>query len=336
MFSGKQMLYPLPYTQGKAAEGVVTMAIPDYQSCMKPMLQILAKESEMRLRQLNEALADHFGLTEEERAVLLPSGRQQVYRNRGGWAKTYLLKAGLIESTRRGYAQITDEGRAVLQRNPDSLNTRYLRDHFAAFRDFQQASRPDKNHETDVSSTVDDQVESGEDEITPEERLEQSYQRLRSELVAELLDRIHASTPEFFEQLVVRLMVAMGYGGTLKDAGQAVGKSGDEGIDGVIKEDRLGLDVIYLQAKRWANPVGRPEVQKFVGALHGKQARKGVFITTSNFTHEADDYARVVETKLILLDGERLANLMIDFGVGVTTVATYELKRVDSDFFGEE
>ena len=311
------------------------MPVPDFQSCFRPLLQLLSQRGELQSREAVDALADQFKLTDEERRQLLPSGRQTLIHNRVGWARTYLKKAGLLEAPRRGFVSITGEGRKALGVDPKPFNVRYLKDNYPAFKAFHEVSRSDgqgaENEEAGESS-------SGQiaDTVTPEERLERSYQRLRSELAAELLDRVQAGTPEFFEQLVVRLMVSMGYGGTLKDAGQAIGRSGDEGIDGVIKEDRLGLDVIYLQAKRWANPVGRPEVQKFVGALHGKMARKGVFITTSSFTREADEYASKVETKLILINGERLANLMIDFNVGVTTATTYELKKVDSDFFGDE
>ena len=313
------------------------MPVPDYQSCMKPLLRILAERGELHLRQATEALADHFGLTADQRAELLPSGRQQVYRNRGAWAKTYLLKAGLVETPRRGFVRITAEGRDLVARDPTVLNTRYLRDNYPQFREFQQMRRDQAiDRDTGIAARDHEPQTEGEETVTPEESLEQSHQLLRTTLAAELRERVQAGTPEFFEQLVVRLMVSMGYGGSLRDAGQALGRSGDEGIDGVIKEDRLGLDEIYLQAKRWANPVGRPEVQKFVGALHGKRARRGVFITTSSFTREAQDYVRLIETKLILIDGDRLAGLMIDHGVGVTTVQTYELKKIDSDFFGEE
>jgi restriction system protein len=311
------------------------MPIPDFQSCFRPMLALLSQHGEMPNRDAAIALADQFQLTEEERRQLLPSGRQTVFHNRIGWARTYLKKAGLLSTPRRGVVDITGEGRKVLARAPALLNVRYLKDNYPAFRAFHEMSRAegDGNGGEEPSGTAGVQ---NVDLVTPEERLEQSFARLRSELADELLERVQAGTWEFFEQLVVRLMVAMGYGGSLKDAGQAIGRSGDEGIDGVIKEDRLGLDVIFLQAKKWSNPVGRPEVQKFVGALHGKQARKGVFITTSNFTKEAEEYARMVETKLILINGKRLADLMVDFNVGVTTVATYDVKKVDSDFFGDE
>lgn len=307
------------------------MAIPDFQSCFLPILRVLAGRGQLSSRELVEAVADHFKLTDGERRELLPSGNQEVINNRVGWAKTYLKKAGLVENPRKGQAAITDEGRKVLAANPAKLNVRYLKDAYPQFRDF----HANKSKDSDSTSVDTAEVE---DTFTPEELVEQSHQTIRLALVAEILDRLHSCSPQRFERLVVEVMVAMGYGGTLKDAGEAIGGSGDEGVDGVIKEDRLGLDLIYIQAKRWkdGNTVGRPELQKFVGALDGKRAHKGVFITTSTFTNDAENYAEATSRRLILIDGRRLAELMIDHNVGVATMATYTVKRIDSDFFTDD
>jgi restriction system protein len=298
------------------------MAIPDFQSIMLPLLQFASDQKEHSLREAIEQLADDFGLTDDERKELLPSGRQPTFDNRVGWARTYLKKAGLVRSPRRGYFQITDRGIAILAEKPTKINIRFL-ERFDEFVEFRTA----KN---DTAEEL--PVEESESQ-TPEEVIEAAYQRLRESLATELLETIKDNSPAFFEQLVVDLLVRMGYGGTRKDAGQAIGKAGDEGIDGIIKEDRLGLDIIYIQAKRWDGVVGRPEIQKFAGALQGQRAQKGIFITTSTFTQEARHFATSINNKIILIDGEELAKLMIDFNVGVGVVATYELKQVDSDYF---
>jgi restriction system protein len=299
------------------------MAIPDYQSIMLPLLKLAGDRQEHSLREVIEALADEFYLTDEERKELLPSGRQATFDNRVGWARTYLKKAGLLESTKRGYFQITERGLDVLKQNPPEIDNAFLRQ-FPEFIEF-QTPRDKKRIEQDVSDTQ-----------TPEEEIEAAYQGVRQELVTELLQTIGSCSPAFFERLVIDLLVKMGYGGTRKDAGQAVGRSGDGGIDGIIKEDRLGLDIVYIQAKRWDNPVGRPEIQKFAGALQGQRARKGIFITTSAFTQSAQDYVSRIDSKIVLIDGNTLAQLMIDYNIGVATVTSYELKRVDSDYFTEE
>lgn len=303
------------------------MAIPDYQSCMLPMLAILGDRAEHRLRDVEEELAKEFQLSEAERAELLPSGRQPVFRNRIGWARTYLKKAGLIESSKRGLHAITQRGIDCLNERPARIDVRYL-SRFPEFMAFKVASRSSDPAREDTASAVNA-------DATPEEQMEAAHQGLQRQLAEELLQRIAGCSPAFFEQLVVQLLVAMGYGGSLNDAGQRIGRSGDGGIDGIIKEDRLGLDVIYLQAKRWQGTVGRPEIQKFVGALQGQRARKGVFITTSSYTSEARDYAERIDTKLVLIDGETLANLMIDFNVGVAAAATFVVKKIDSDYFEE-
>jgi restriction system protein len=303
------------------------MAVPDFQTLMLPIMEFAADGQEHSLREAREYLAKRLGVTEEEREELLPSGRQAVFDNRVAWAKTYLQQAGLLNSIRRGYFRITERGRQVLAEKPERIGIKLL-DRFPEFVEFHRsASRQEKS--------VEELVESQE-KITPEEMLESAHQQIRNDLAGDLLKRIKAAPPAFFERLVVELLVKMGYGGSRREAGKAIGKSGDEGIDGIINEDRLGLDTIYIQAKRWEGTVGRPEIQRFVGALQGKRARKGVFLTTGYFSAEAHDYVSRIDTKVVLIDGQELTGLMIDFGLGVTTTATYEIKRVDSDYFGEE
>ena len=303
------------------------MAIPDFQTIMLPLLNFASDGEEHRFRDAVEDLAEHFGLDLEERLELLPSGRYPVFDNRVGWASTYMKKAGLMEGPRRGYLKITSRGLSVLKGQPESLNSKFLERYpeFIAFR-----SKNGQPKSTKRQPTIEDA-----DEKTPIEAIEIAYQTVRNNLVTELLQQIKSCSPGFFESLVVEVLVKMGYGGTRKDAGEVLGRSGDEGVDGVINEDRLGLDVIYIQAKRWESTVSRPEIQKFVGALLGKQARKGVFITTSDFSKQAKDYASAIESSVVLIDGEALAGLMIDYNVGTTVESSYEIKRVDSDYFDE-
>ncbi len=302
------------------------MPIPDYQSIMLPLLRFAGDGQEHSLRETIEALAGEFNLTEEERSELLPSGRQAIFDNRVGWARTYLKKAGMLEITRRGYYQITERSQQILRQNPSEINTAFLRQ-FPEFVEFQRTTRIRSDEAEDERSN---------ETQTPEEAIETAYQKLRQELATEILQMIKGRPPAFFERLVIDLLVKMGYGGTRKDAGEAIGKSGDGGIDGIIREDRLGLDVVYVQAKRWESVVGRPEVQKFAGALQGQRARKGIFITTSTFSQDALDYVARIDSKMVLIDGDRLTQLMIDYNVGVASVASYELKRIDSDYFTEE
>jgi len=304
--------------------------IPDYQSLMLPLLKLVSDRQEHKYRDLIENLATEFQVTDEERKELLASGNQAIFDNRVGWAKTYLKKAGLLDSPKRATFVITQIGLDTLKKNPDRIDAKYLRQ-FPAFLDFQNASRTNNDSEEEIVI-----VETNEQ--TPEENLDKAYQRIRKSLASELLNRVVDLSPTFFERLVVELLVKMGYGGSIKDAGKAIGKSGDEGIDGTIKEDKLGLDIIYIQAKRWrpGNVVGRPELHKFVGALAGQGAKKGIFITTSNFTKEALEYTPKNETKIVLIDGEQLAQLMIDYNLGCTTQQIYELKKIDSDYFGED
>ena len=307
------------------------MAVPDYQSFMLPILRMLGDGEIYNGREINERIAEEFQLTEEDKNILLPSGRQKTYVNRIGWARTYLKKAGLIQSPSRGRFQITERGLKVLSENPPSIDVKFLQ-RFDEFVEFLQGNRKqDENAGTEAALQNEEK-----DERTPEEILESSYEKLRMELASELLEKIKSCSPSFFEKLVIDLLVAMGYGGSRSDAGRAIGRSGDEGIDGIINEDRLGLDVIYVQAKRWSDTVGRPVVQAFAGSLEGKRAKKGILITTSKFSKEAHDYVNVIEKKIVLIDGERLAQLMIDYNVGVSEVASYTIKRIDTDYFEEE
>lgn len=296
---------------------------------MLPLLRYISDSREHKMRNVTDGLADQLGVTEEERKELLPSGAAPVFYNRTAWAKTYLKKAGLIESPKQGTVVITKRGLDVLKKNPSAIDVKFLKQ-FSEFVEFQTTKREDD------TATV-DQVEEVSTE-TPEEALETAYQKIRKSLALDILNKVITLPPAFFEKLVVELLVKMGYGGSIKDAGRAIGKSGDEGIDGTIKEDKLGLDIIYIQAKRWqpGNVVGRPELQKFVGALAGQGAKKGIFITTSSFTREALEYAPKNETKIVLIDGQQLAQFMIDYNLGVTSVNNYEVKRMDSDYFGEE
>lgn len=300
--------------------------LPDFQSLMLPLLEKLADKKEHVFSDLVEELAVDFKLSEEERKELLPSG-SRIFDNRVAWARTYLKKAGLIESPKRGVSVISEEGLNVLKQNLKHINIAFLKQ-YSSFLEF---INPKMEDNTDV------QVKENTKE-TPEESLEGAYQRLRKPLAQDLLNKVISLSPSFFERLVVDLLVKMGYGGSIKDAGRAIGKSGDEGIDGTIKEDKLGLDIIYIQAKRWqiGNSVGRPEIQKFVGALAGQGAKKGIFITTSTFTKEAMEYSPRNETKIVLIDGEKLAQLMIDYNIGVSTSNVYEIKKIDNDYFGEE
>jgi len=307
------------------------LAVPDFQSLMLPLLQMAAADKkEHSLQEARDWLADKLHVTDEERALLLPSGRQAVFNNRVAWAKVYLQRAGLLASPRRGHFQIAPRGLEVLGTNPPRVDIKLL-EKFPEFVEF----RTRREDEAGSSDTVSPESAPG-DHQTPEEALEVSYSRIRTDLAADLLERVKKSSPQFFESLVVELLVKMGYGGSRKEAGQAVGQAGDEGIDGVINEDRLGLDVIYLQAKKWDGTVGRPEIQKFVGALHGKRAKKGVFITTGTFSSDAKAYVSHIDPKVVLIDGRQLAELMIDHDLGVAPMASYQVKRVDSDYFGEE
>jgi restriction system protein len=303
------------------------MAIPDFQAIMLPLLELVKDGQEHSGRKITEQLADYFQLTEADRQEMLNSNRQLRFTNRVSWAKAHLGKAGLITTTRRGHYKISDLGLTVLAQKPPKINVNFLQQ-FPEYAEFRSPS--EKINATDLPPI------GIEEERTPEEVIDSAYQNLRQKLASEILEIVKAGSPKFFEQLVVDLLVKMGYGGTRKEAGRVIGQSGDGGIDGIINEDRLGLDVIYIQAKRWEGTVGRPELQKFVGALLGQGARKGVFITTSYFSQSARDYVDKVDSKIVLIDGDLLPQLMIDYNVGVTVVTSYDLKRIDSDYFSED
>jgi len=305
------------------------MSIPDFQSIMLPLMQLASNGKEHSFRDSVEYLAKFFNLSDDERKELLPSGQQPTFDNRVGWAKTHLIKAGLLESPRRAIFQITQRGKEVISHNPAEINTKFLKQ-FPEYVKFAGA-----NTSADNSSVL--SQDNLTEQITPEEALASAYQKLKLALAQDLLTLVKDCTPDFFERLVVKLLVKMGYGGSIQDAGKAIGRSGDEGIDGIIKEDRLGLDAIYIQAKKWEGTVGLPEIQKFVGALAGQSAKKGVFIITSSFSKEAQEYARnMKDTKIVLLDGEQLTQYMIDYNLGVSIISQYEVKKIDSDFFADE
>jgi restriction system protein len=299
--------------------------IPDYETLMGPLLQIAcaSKGKEVSLPGAIEQLAAQYKLTEEERRELLPSGGTFKFSSRVSWARTYLQKAGLLEAPRRGYFKVTQRGIEVLNKKPERVDNRLL-SQFPEFREFQGKKRTKKEKEIAFSET-------------PIESIATQYEQIRTALSSELLERVKKSSPQFFERLVILLLVRMGYGGSLKEAGQAIGRSGDGGIDGVIREDKLGLDNIYIQAKRWTDkPVGSPEIDQSAGALSKKKAAKGIFITTSTFTKDALASVRDYSSRIILIDGSTLADYMIDHAVGVSVASTFEIKKVDSDFFEEE
>ena len=303
------------------------MAVPDFQSVMLPLLDIMGDSAEHGIAEVIEGLGDRLGLSPNDRKELLPSETDVKFDNRVRWAAFYLRKAGLLYRPSRGKIRITERGQQILKTAPGRIDVKFLKQ-FPDFQEFQKGTKKDGTEDVTVTS---EEVHS-----TPEETLEASYVNLRQTLAEELIDRVKKCPPKFFEKLVVDLLVSMGYGGSRKDAGQAVGQSGDDGIDGIIKEDKLGLDVVYLQAKRWEATVGRPVVQAFAGSLEGQRARKGVLITTSQFSQEAKDYVSRIEKKIILIGGEELAQLMIDHGIGVTEVRTYSVRKMDLDYFDEE
>ena len=300
------------------------MAIPDYQTIMLPLLKLVKQHGDISLSKATAIIADQFNLTEQERRQVLSSGKQAVINSRVSWANTYLKKAGLLFSPQRGILSLTERGESVLSQEPESINVEYLRQ-FPDFVAFKNAihSKPQPTHVDNKNLE------------TPEEVLEEAYLQIKEQALSDVLDKIKSCSPLFFENLVVDTIVKMGYGGSYKDAGQAIGRSGDEGIDGIINEDRLGLDVIYLQAKRWTGDVSRPEIQKFAGALQGKRAKKGIFITTSDFTSEAREYAKNIDAKIILISGQQLVELMWEYSIGLSSAGIYEIKKLDLDYFNE-
>lgn len=299
------------------------MSVPDFQSLMLPLLRTAADGVERSLADVRPLLASEFGLDETDLSQLLPSGRQSRFANRVAWAKVYLEQARLVKSSRRGHFRITERGAEVLAAPPDRIDISFLAQ-FAEFRAF-RSRRSDQEDPAPQSPPT--------ETATPDEVLESAYTALRERLSTELLERVTAVSSAFFERLVVDLLLAMGYGGRHEGAGRVTGRSGDGGIDGIISEDTLGLESVYIQAKQWSGTVGRPEVQKFVGALHGQRARKGVLITTGTFSTDAMNYVDHLEPKVVLIDGTRLAQLMIDHDVGVSKERTLHLRRLDSDYF---
>jgi restriction system protein len=313
------------------------MAVPDYQSLMYPVLAELADGRECPLHEIRKRVSLRLGLSEQDLAQVLPSGRQTVFANRANWASVYLKQAGLLGTPRRGVYQITDRGRQSLGTCGGRIDNAYLRQ-FPEFLEFMDrahgVTEPERPSAPRGGPAVDSELEAK----TPDEQVRDGARRARSGVAAELLDRVRRASPAFFEQLVVDLLVAMGYGGSHDDAAAVIGRSGDAGIDGIIKEDKLGLESIYVQAKRWkeGSTVGRPDIQQFAGALQGRRARKGVFITTSSFTRDAREYADALQTTIVLVDGQQLVELMLDHGVGVSEQEAVKLFKVDEDFFVEE
>lgn len=305
------------------------MGIPSYETVMLPLLNFIADGHEHSLTDATRHIVQIFNLTTDEQERRLPSGRQSYIQNRVGWAKTYLKKGGLLSSPKRGVIQITDRGREVLQRNLKGIDSSVL-EQFHEFLEFKNGTNTPYNEERKSP----DAFPAG---LTPEEVIEQSYRELRSQLAEELLEQVTNCSSEFFERLVVDVIVAMGYGGSQQDAARATQRSNDGGIDGIIKQDRLGLDTIYIQAKKWevSRTVHRPEIQKFAGALQGVRARKGIFITTSSFSDGSREYVSNIDAKIVLIDGVELAQLMIDHGIGVVPHQRYEIKRLDSDYFSD-
>jgi restriction system protein len=307
------------------------MPIPDFQTLMLPVLKITSDGLEHRMRDIIERLSNEYKLTEEERKQLLPSEGAFLFDNRVHWARFYLKKAGLVNTFKRGTITISEKGLGVLKDNPATVDLAYLKQ----FHDFNANTL---NKDEKANDLLENESGLTNNISTPEEILDNAYVKIKDALAQDILSKVISLSPNYFEKLVVELLVKMGYGGSLKDAGRVVGKAGDEGIDGTINEDKLGLDIIYIQAKRWkpGNVVGRPDLQQFVGALAGQGAKKGIFITTSTFTKEAKNYVPRNETKIILIDGEMLAQYMIEYNVGVTIQQIYQVKKIDNDYFDEE
>ena len=301
------------------------IGIPDFQSLFRPVLVLISDGSEHSLREIKQDLIKEFSITEDELREKIPSQRSFLFDNRLGWTNTYLRKAGLAFSQKRGYLQITDVGKKFLQDHNEGIKVSDLKK-IEQFNDFH--SIKDKNDTVDDSS-IDDVKKS------PEEMIGTAYDIIFDSLIAELLLIVKSCTPQFFERLVIDLLISMGYGGSRKEAGMAIGKSGDGGIDGIINEDKLGLDSIFLQAKRWENTIPIKEIRDFAGSLLSKKAKKGVFITTSDFPKSAYDYVLSIEPKIVLIDGKKLATLMIEHNVGVTVKDSFVIKNLDNDYFEE-
>jgi restriction system protein len=303
------------------------MPVPDFQEVMRPLLTAIADGVEHELKEVKSKLIAHFSITEDELRTKIPSGRAFLFDNRLGWANTYLKKAGLITSARRGYLQITALGSSFLKDHPDGIKISDLKK-IEQFKEFHQVK--DKESKQPIGAEL-TEIE----EKSPEEVIDSAFEVILNDLRSELIVTIKNCSPLFFEKMVIDLLIKMGYGGSRREAGTAIGKSGDEGIDGIINEDKLGLDSIYIQAKRLENTVPIKEIRDFAGSLLSKKARKGVFITTSDFPKSAYDFVNSIEPRIILVDGNKMASLMIEHGVGISTKETYEIKSIDNDYFEE-
>ena len=307
------------------------MPVPSYQTLMLPVLKLIGEGHET-IPSCLEPLRREFGLTQDEFEELLPSGKQTLLANRAHWARNYMSQAGLVEAIKRGHYRLTVDGDALLANPPDELDAAFLRN-YEPFLEFLQRYASTK--EGGLSGPQ--QTDKSSEAATPEDLMAKSHREIEALLRNELLEAVLSVSPAQFEQLIVDLLVAMGYGGGDPAMGKSIGKSGDGGIDGVINEDALGLDAVYVQAKRYdpANKVGRPDIQKFVGSLTGESATKGIFVTTSGFSREAQDYISCVQQRIVLIDGEMLAKLMIQHGVGVRARAQYVIRSIDEDYFPE-
>lgn len=298
--------------------------IPDFQTIMLPLLKAFQNGKEKTSKELREEMVSHFNISEDEQKEKIPSGKQTLYYNRVAWAIAYLKMADLISSPARAVYTITEEGKKVLENPPEKITINFLKQ----FDSFSKNRNPEKDTELDDNNQI--------VEKTPDELIEIGYKQVKNELSLQILNQIKDCSPYFFEKLVLDLLIKMGYGGSEMANGEVTPKGSDEGIDGIIKEDKLGLDKIYIQAKKWENCVGRPEIQKFVGALQGKRAKKGIFITMSTFTKEALEYAENLDVAVILIDGKKLANYMIENELGVSLKQNYKIFNVDTDYFIEE
>lgn len=305
------------------------MDIPDFQKVMLPLLQFAADKNTHRIKDAIEYVIKHFQLSEEERSIMLPSGAEPVIDNRVRWARFHFKKAGVFIDPARGQFQITQRGIDLLKNSPSEINMKVLEQ----FEEYRQVIKGNGQN-----SEVKETVEHPENllNVTPEESIDYGFKQIKEALAEDISKQLKTISPGFFEKLVVELLVKMGYGGSLKEAGEVIGKSGDAGIDGIIKEDKLGLDAIYVQAKKWEASIGRPEIQKFAGALMGQKAKKGIFITTSFFTKEAIEYVKNIESRIVLIDGINLSELMVEYDLGVNTIREYKMKRIDYDYFIEE
>ncbi|MBY8976863.1 restriction endonuclease [Rhodobacteraceae bacterium NNCM2] len=300
--------------------------IPDYQSLMRPVLKC-ARNEPRKISDVVEEISDHLGLSLEERQQMLPSGKQTTIANRVHWAKSYMKQAGLVRNIRRGWYELTDRGRSVLGDTTISLDSKYL-EQFDEFQEFKVRS---KENDDEPAAQEDSETPAN----TPDENLQAAHKKLEAALAANLLDYVRSAPPMFFETLIVDLLIAMGYGGTSEDAGRALGQSGDNGVDGVIDQDPLGVDQIYLQAKRYGagNSVGSGDIRDFYGALSIKRATKGIFVTTSHFTGAADQAAKDLGSRIVLIDGPQLAKLMIKYNIGCRDKDVLHIKQIDEAYF---